>query len=63
MLTETQLTKFQDIYRKHFGEEISREKALEEGIKLVNLMKIIYKPITKEELRELQKRRSDTEIS
>ena len=58
MLTNEQVDKFQDIYRKRFGKEISRADALEKGIKLVRLMEIIYKPITEKEFEELQKRRS-----
>jgi hypothetical protein len=58
MLTDEQVSKFQDIYRKKFGKEISREDALEGGIKLVRLMKIIYKPITKKELEEFNERKS-----
>lgn len=57
MLTNEQVTKFQDIYRKRFGKEISRADALEKGIKLVRMMEIIYKPITKKEFNELQERR------
>ena len=60
MLTEEQVTKFQDIYRKRFGKEISRENALEKGIKLVRLMEIIYKPITEKEFDELQERRKNS---
>ena len=57
MLTDEQITKFQEIYKNHFGEEISREDALDGGIKLVRLMKIIYSPITEKEYQELQKLR------
>lgn len=57
MLTDKQITKFQEIYKNHFGEEISREDALEGGIKLVRLMKIVYTPITEKEYQDLQKRR------
>lgn len=59
MLTNKQVDKFQDIYRKRFGKEISRANALEKGIKLVRLMKIIYKPITEKDLEDLQKRRKN----
>lgn len=47
-LTEEDITQFQTLYKKHFGEDISRERAHEEGIKLVRLMQLIYKPMTKE---------------
>lgn len=48
-LTREQVEKFQKIYKERFGEEISYDEALESGTKLVNLMRIIYKPITKED--------------
>jgi hypothetical protein len=59
MLTDEQIRKYQDIYKKRFGKEISKEEALEQGIKLVRLMEIIYKPITKKELKDLQKRKKE----
>ena len=59
MLTDEQVKKFQDIYRKRFGKEISKADALEKGIKLVRLMEIVYKPITEKELAEVQKRRRE----
>lgn len=60
ILTNEQVKKFQAIYRKSFGKEISKEAALEQGIKLVRLMEIIYKPMTKEEYEMIQKRRKET---
>lgn len=55
MLSGEQITKFQKIYKEQFGKEISRKDALEQGIKLVRLMEIIYKPITKEEYEKFSK--------
>ncbi len=43
MLTDKQIKKFQEIYRKKFGKVISKKDAYERGIKLLNLMKIITK--------------------
>ena len=60
MLTDEQIKKFQAIYRKCFGKEIGKEAALEQGIKLVRLMEIIYKPMTKKEYEAVQKRRKET---
>ena len=40
-LTEEQLINFQELYKKHFDLEISRQEALEKGIKLVRLIRII----------------------
>ena len=61
MLTDKQVDKFQDIYRKRFGKEISRADALEKGIKLVRLMDIVYKPITIREFEEFIKRKIEKE--
>lgn len=44
MLSESQITKYQEIYKNNFGEEISREEACSQGIKLVNLMRVICRP-------------------
>jgi len=56
-LTDEQITKFQQLYKKRFGVEISRARAHEEGIKLVRLMQLIYKPMTKAQYDHLQQRR------
>ena len=55
-LTEENITKFQALYKKHFG-EISREQSHEQGVKLVQLMKLIYKPMTIKDYQNLQKHR------
>jgi len=47
MLTDEQVAKFQEIYKRRFGKEISKEEAYKKGIRLVRLMKYIYKPIKK----------------
>ncbi len=57
MLSDSQIEKFQEIYRDRFGKEISREKALEKGAKLLRLMQLIYVPMTKEEYDLVQTRR------
>lgn len=54
MLSDEQITKYQTIYKKRFGVEISREEAYEQGIKLIRLIEIIYKPITKTDTERLQ---------
>jgi len=40
MLSEKDIKNFQEIYKKEYGKEITKEEALEQGIKLVTLMKI-----------------------
>jgi len=60
LLTEAQITRFQELYENRFRKKISKKEALEKGIKLVRLMQIVYKPISKKDYQELQKRREET---
>jgi len=57
-LTDVDIKKFQDIYREYFGKEISKEKAYEQGISLVRLMQLIYKPVKKADYKDLQNERA-----
>ncbi len=41
-LTDTQIAKFQSLYKHHFGEDLSREKAIEKGERLIRLVQIVY---------------------
>ena len=53
--------------RNHVGEErfslMTEQELLESAIKLVNLMRIIYKPVTEEEYVEVTKLRMETLLS
>lgn len=60
MLSDEQIKKFQTLYKNRFGKEISREEAYEQGVKLIRLIEIIYKPMSKEEFQKLQERRKET---
>jgi len=60
MLSDEQIRKFQMLYKNRFGKEISREEAYEQGAKLIRLVELIYKPMTEDEYRKLQKRRKET---
>jgi hypothetical protein len=42
-LSAEQIKAFQDLYRQHFGEELSDADARQKGERLVQLMKIVYK--------------------
>jgi hypothetical protein len=44
-LTDKEISEFQRIYEKEFGVKISKQDALEQGIKLINLVKAVYQPI------------------
>ena len=46
--------KYHLIYKKNFGIEITKKDAFEKGIKLIQLMRDIYKPMTKEEMIEIE---------
>ena len=43
MIPERFIKEFQDIYKEECGEEISRETALAEGIKLLCLVRLLRK--------------------
>ena len=60
MLTEQQITKFQAIYKARFHKNLSREEAYEQGVKLMRLVELIYKPMTEAEYQALQSRRQQT---
>jgi hypothetical protein len=57
VLSDDDIRKFQELYLEHFGKEISKEDAYEQGIKLLRLMSAVWKPMTQEEFDFIQKRR------
>jgi hypothetical protein len=60
MLSDEMITKYQELVKKRFNREIGREEALENGIKLLRLVELIYKPISESEYQKLQERRRET---
>jgi len=60
MLSEEQIKKFQLLYKKRFGKEISRKEAYGKGVKLLRLIELTYKPMTEAEYQKLQERRRET---
>lgn len=44
-LLDSEILRFKQLYKDHFGIDISKEEATEQASGLVNLMKAIYKPI------------------
>lgn len=60
MISKEHLQKFRDLYRKTFGKEIPEQEALGKAIQLLRLVEIIYKPMTKEDMARLEKRRRET---
>lgn len=53
-LSKKAIEEFKEIYRQEFGEEISDQTALELALNLLNLFRVIYKPITKKEFEKLK---------
>jgi hypothetical protein len=58
-LSDEHIARFQALYLKRFGKEISKEEARDKGIKLLQLMKLVYRPMTKEEFATVQARRKE----
>lgn len=54
-LSDEQISEFQEIYEEHFGTEISKEDAYQNGIKLLRLVELIYKPAGEAQQAEINK--------
>ena len=62
VISDEQLESFRKIYFEHYGKEISKEDAYEQAIKLVRMMRVIYKPMTKAEWNLVQEIRENRRI-
>ena len=60
MISKEKLKEFKKIYKKRFSEDLSDQVALEKATKLLNLVKVVYQPMTKEEYGKVQQRREET---
>lgn len=56
IISDEKLEEFRNIYREHYGKDISRQDAYEQAIKLVRMISVIYDPMTKAEFLEVHKR-------
>ena len=43
-LSDEKVIEFQNLYKEHFGKEISKKDACEQGIKLLQLVSVLYRP-------------------
>jgi len=43
-LSDEKVIEFQNLYKEHFGEEINKKDACEQGIKLLQLISVLYRP-------------------
>jgi len=48
-LTKETIKEFQEIYKKEFGEEINEVVARERARRLLELLKVVYRPLSKHE--------------
>lgn len=49
MLSDKQIKQFQILYKRHFNKNITKEEALKKGISLINLLRIVCRPINNTE--------------
>jgi hypothetical protein len=61
MLSEKRIAEFQALYKKHFGEDLSKEEAYEKGVRLIRMVQLVYRPITEKQYQEWQERRKGKE--
>jgi hypothetical protein len=52
-IADEKITEFQMLYKKHYGEDISKAEALEKGIRLIRLMEIVLKHEAKKRADEM----------
>ena len=53
-LSDENIIEFQKLYREHFGKDISKEDAQKQGIKLLKLVSIVYRPMTSEDFEKFK---------
>ena len=61
MLSEKRIAEFQALYKKHFGEDLSKEQAYEKGVRLIRMVQLVYRPITEKQYQDWQERRKERE--
>jgi hypothetical protein len=56
MISNEHIQKFKGLYKNRFGKELSDAEAREKASALVRFLKIVLKPMSKEEFDELARR-------
>lgn len=51
-LTDKHISDFQKLYLEEYGVTLSEDEALERSTKLIELVRVTYKPITKEDYKK-----------
>ena len=55
MLSPEAIKEFKEIYKEENGRELSDAEALEMGNNLLNLFRVLLKPLSKKEIKEFEK--------
>lgn len=58
MITESDVLKFQRLYERETGEALSPEESLECTESLVEMIRLIYKPLKKDDLPRVREEKS-----
>jgi len=58
-LTDDQIKKYQILYYERFGVRLGRAEVCEKAESLVRMVELVYKPMTKDELTSIKKRRKE----
>ena len=59
MIPSGRIKTFKELWKKNFGEELNDTDAHKKASQLLRTIRMIYKPITENELKQLQKRREE----
>lgn len=57
-ISSEQVESFRSLYAKKFNIELTPREALEKALSLLGLMKIVYRPITKEQFNQVTQRQN-----
>jgi RecA-family ATPase len=60
-IPEEKIEELQRIYEKNYDIELSKEEAVERGREILEFMDLIYEPMTKQDLKDVQERREETQ--
>jgi len=56
LISEMYVQKYQKLYYEHFGEKLTKEAAYDGCVKLLQLFKIVYTPMTVEQFKKIRQR-------
>ena len=61
-LTPKQLAEYKRIYKEDFGEELTDQEAISQATGLINLMKVICRPISSQQIEDFNKTHQDNPL-